>query len=121
MKKVNFVGGEPTLCPFLGELITFSKKLGLITGVVSNGTGITQQFLDQNSKYINWIGLSLDSGKKRTQQILGRGNGKYISKIMDKSKMIKQMGIKLKINSGITRLNVKEDISKVIDNIRPEE
>ena len=40
---------------------------------------------------------------------------------MDKSKMIKQMGIKLKINSVITRLNVKEDISKVIDNIRPEE
>jgi len=45
MKKVNFVGGEPTLCPFLGELIIFSNKLGLITGVASNGIGITQPFL----------------------------------------------------------------------------
>ena len=38
--KLNFVGGEPTLCPYLGELIDYSKDLGLITGVVSNGAGI---------------------------------------------------------------------------------
>ncbi len=53
MKKVNFAGGEPTLCPFLGELTIFSNKLGLITGVVSNGIGITQPFLGQYGKYID--------------------------------------------------------------------
>jgi len=120
MRKVNFVGGEPTLCPFLGELIIYSKKLGLITGVVSNGTGISQQFLDQYRKNIDWIGLSLDSGNEKTQQRLGRGDGTYVSDIMDKSRMIKQAGIKLKINSVITRLNLNEDMSKVLDNICPE-
>lgn len=120
MKKVNFVGGEPTLCSFLGELLTFSKELGLITGVVSNGTGITKQFLDQYGKVIDWIGLSLDSGNEKTQQMLGRGDGTYVSDIIKKSRMVKQMGIKLKINSVITKLNVNEDMSKIIDYLFPD-
>jgi len=57
--KFNLVGGEPTLCPYLGELIDYSKDLGLITGVVSNGAGITQQFTDQYGNKIDWIGLLL--------------------------------------------------------------
>ncbi len=120
MKKVNFVGGEPTLCPFLGDLVVYSKKLGLITGVVSNGTGITKPFLEQYGKNIDWIGLSLDSGNEKTQQMLGRGNGKYVSDIIDKSRMIKQVGIQLKINSVITSLNVNEDLTNTIDNICPD-
>ena len=120
MNKVNFVGGEPTLCPFLGEMITCSKKLGLITGVVSNGTGITQQFIEQYGNKIDWIGLSLDSGNEIIQHILGRGNGSYVQNTLKKSKMIKDAGIRLKINSVITRLNVNEDMSTVIDKIRPD-
>ena len=120
IKKVNFVGGEPTLCPFLGELIIFSKKLGLITGIVSNGTRITQPFLDQYGTYIDWIGLSLDYGNEMTQYLLGRGDGSYISETIKKSKMIKKAGIKLKINSVITCWNVNEDMSKIMDIIHPD-
>lgn len=120
MKKVNFVGGEPTLCPFLGELIVFSNNLGLTTGVVSNGTGITPWFLNKYGMYIDWIGLSLDSGNEITQQRLGRGDGSYIRNTIKKSKMIKKVGTKLKINSVITRLNVNEDISKVMGKIQPD-
>ena len=119
MKKVNFVGGEPTLCPFLGELIIYSKMLGLITGIVSNGTGITQQFLDQYRTYIDWIGLSLDSGNEITQRMLGRGNGSYAKETIEKCKIIKKTQIKLKINSVITRWNVNEDISDVMGIICP--
>lgn len=120
MEKVNFVGGEPTLCPFLGELITYSKNLGLITGIVSNGTGITQKFLDQYGRYIDWIGLSLDSGNETTQKMLGRGNGSHVRETVEKCKLIKNSGIKLKINSVITLLNIEEDMSKIIDLICPE-
>jgi len=120
VKKVNFVGGEPTLCPFLGELIVYSKSLGLITGIVSNGTGINQEFLTQYKASIDWIGLSLDSGNERIQQMLGRGNGTYVRDTILKCKMIKRAGIKLKINSVIMRLNVNEDMSSVIKIIRPD-
>ena len=120
MKKVNFAGGEPTLCPFLGELINYSKDLGLITGIVSNGAGITQQFIEQYGKAIDWIGLSLDSGNEITQQVLGRGNGFHVRETIKKSKMIKDAGIKLKINTVITRLNVHEDMTKLIEKIKPD-
>ena len=120
MKKVNLVGGEPTLCPFLGDLITYSKGKGLITGIVSNGTGITPHFIKKYGKFIDWIGISLDSGNELTQLKLGRGNGTYVSDSIQKTKIIKKAGIKLKINSVITRWNLNEDISKVIKLIDPD-
>lgn len=117
--KLNLVGGEPTLCPYLGELIDYSKDLGLITGVVSNGVGITQQFVERYGNNIDWIGLSLDSGNEDIQKYLGRGRGKYVQRAIYKSKMIKNAGIKLKINSVITRLNYTEDMTELIKNINP--
>ncbi len=43
IKKINFAGGEPTLNPFLGSLLSFSKGLNLTTSIISNGTGISQK------------------------------------------------------------------------------
>ena len=37
-QKVTFVGGEPTLCPFLGSLIKRAKELGIVTMLVTNGS-----------------------------------------------------------------------------------
>lgn len=119
IKKINFVGGEPTLCKFLGELIEYSKDFHLITGIVSNGTGMTQQFVDQYGNNIDWIGLSLDSGDEDVQKYLGRGNGNYVQSTINKSKMIKNAGIKLKINSVITRFNYSEDMTELIKIINP--
>ena len=43
--KLTFVGGEPTLCPFLGELLVEAKKCGLTTCIVSNASGLNKEFL----------------------------------------------------------------------------
>jgi len=101
-------------------LIVYSKKLGLITSIVSNGTGITQKFVQKYDKEIDWIGLSLDSGNEKTQKALGRGNGNYVKSIVEKSKIIREYGIKLKINTVINRLNYFEDLSEVINEIKPD-
>lgn len=119
-KKINFVGGEPTLCPFLGELIVYPKNIGFITSVVSNGTGITQKFIEEYGNFIDWIGLSLDSGKEYIQRSLFRRNGNYVQSIIDKSNIIKDAGIRLKINSVITRLNYRENLSNLIKEIEPD-
>lgn len=118
--KLNFAGGEPTLYSFLGDLIGYSKKLGLITSIISNGTRITPKFVKKFGEVIDWIGLSLDSGNEKIQQILGRGNGNYVQSIIHKSSLVKGAGIKLKINSVITRLNYHEDMSWVIKKIEPD-
>ena len=83
-KKINFAGGEPTLNPFLGELIIFSKELGLTTSIISNGTGINETFIENYREYIDWIGLSIDSGFESTNKKLGRGNGNLVHDIQKK-------------------------------------
>ncbi|MGQ4876265.1 MAG: hypothetical protein ACP6IY_19560 [Promethearchaeia archaeon] len=51
---------------------------------------------------------------------LGRGNGNYVREIIEKSKMIIKAGIKLKINTVITRLNYLEDMQNIIGLIKPD-
>ena len=45
-QKINFAGGEPTLCPWLPDLIRRAKELGLTTSVVTNGSRITEKWLE---------------------------------------------------------------------------
>ena len=59
--KITFVGGEPTLCPYLGELLEAAKIAGLTTCIVSNGTGLSEEFLETWHHCIDWIGLSIDA------------------------------------------------------------
>ena len=37
-EKINFAGGEPTLCPWLPDLIGRAKDLRMTTSVVTNGS-----------------------------------------------------------------------------------
>ena len=119
-KKINFAGGEPTISPFLGSLLIFSKDLGLVTSIVSNGTGINEDFINDYKKEIDWIGLSIDSANKSTNKELGRGTGDLIREIIKKSKIIKKARIKSKINTVVSKLNYKEDLSWLIKKLKPE-
>jgi len=58
----------------------------------------------------------LESVNKR----LGRGNGNLITNIIHKSSIIKEMGIRLKINTVVSKLNYNEDLSWLIKKIKPE-
>ena len=59
-KKINFAGGEPTLCPWLPDLIIRAKEHEMITSIVTNGSKITE-WLDNLSGSLDWIGLSIDT------------------------------------------------------------
>lgn len=45
-KKINFAGGEPFLHPNLGELVEHSFKNNLKTSIITNGSKITKQWLN---------------------------------------------------------------------------
>ena len=71
--KITFVGGEPTLCPYLGDLLAASKDVGLTTCIVTNATGLTEEFLDEWGHLIDWIGLSIDASNDEIHTVIGRG------------------------------------------------
>ena len=117
-KKINFVGGEPTLCPFLGKILVHSKKLGFTTSFITNGISLTHDFINHYSESTDWIGISIDSSYTRVHNHLGRGS--KVKSLIQKCLMVKKVNIKLKINSVITRLDVNEDMSKIIEKINPD-
>ena len=118
-KKINFAGGEPTLSPFLGSLVSFSKGLDLTTSIISNGTGISKNFLRDWGKFIDWIGLSIDSQYEDINFKIGRGAGSLVDTIYVKSKLIHEAGIKLKINTVVTKLNCMEDMTHFVLKLNP--
>ena len=60
-RKLTFAGGEPTLCPWLPELIAHAKASGLVTMVVTNGSRCDTDYLKRLSGVLDWLTLSIDS------------------------------------------------------------
>ena len=60
-QKINFAGGEPTLCPWLPDLVTAAKSAGMITAIVTNGSKLTSGYLDSMQGSLDWVTLSIDT------------------------------------------------------------
>ena len=122
--KINFAGGEPTLCPWLSDLIRHAKSLGLTTSVVSNGSRITNAWLDNLAGCLDILAISIDSVAPELQSKIGRVvNGKQPMTASDYiciGESAKSRGIRLKVNTVVNRHNVDEDFRSFIDAIKPE-
>lgn len=122
-EKITFAGGEPTLCPWLSVLIRTAKTNGMTTMIVTNGSRISDAFLQENLGFLDWISVSIDSLNAATNVAMGRaiaGNTPlsqdYYTSLIDR---IKRPGYGLKINSVVTSKNYGEDMSEFISFVKP--
>lgn len=122
-EKITFAGGEPTLCPWLSDLISAAKDAGLTTMIVSNGSKLSDDFLIQNKAKLDWIALSIDSLNANTNIASGRAiSGKipfhlaYYTALIDR---VKKHGYQLKINSVINAKNFNENMTEFICYAKP--
>lgn len=120
MEKITFVGGEPMLCPYLGEYIEHAKDNGCLIMIVSNGSLITEKFLERYCHSLDWIGLSMDSSNESTERVLGRGYGNHLTNLIKVAEIAHEYDIKLKLNVTITKLSLQEDLHELIKQIQPE-
>jgi len=118
-EKINFAGGEPTLCPYLGELLSNARRLGFVTSIVTNGARLPQ-LLTRHAADIDWVGLSVDSADEETCKRLGRGFGDHVQRSITLFDALHEHKIRAKLNTVITRLNYQEDMSEFIKRVRPE-
>ncbi len=121
IEKLNLVGGEPLLHPLFLEIIRAAKNKGFVTSLVSNGyyLNLNEAKIAQLWPYLDWIGLSVDSSMEAVETKLGRGSGQHISKIVYLSERINEFGIKLKINTTVTRLNWLEHMQPFVKSLKP--
>lgn len=122
-QKITFAGGEPTICKWLPDLIATAKDSGMTTMIVSNGSRLTDEFLDVNRNKLDWIAISIDSLNAATNLTTGRaiaGNRPlqldYYKSIADK---VKQFGYGLKINTVVNRKNFHENMIEFILYAKP--
>ena len=126
--KITFVGGEPTLCPYLGDLLAASKDVGLTTCIVSNATGLTEEFLDEWGHLIDWVGLSIDASNDEIHAEIGRGMrgdlARQRSHHLELAKQVwascTQRGIRMKLNTVVCKANLEDDMSALVMELKPE-
>ena len=122
-RKLNFVGGEPTLCPWLPDLIGRAKHLGLTTSVVTNGSLISGEWLDGVAGQLDWVALSVDSVEPETLLRMGRTTRKgpmTEENYLCVARAVRERRIRLKVNTVVSRFNLHEDLSGFITQARPE-
>lgn len=122
-EKITFAGGEPALCPWLPDLIKLAKESGMTTMIVTNASNLTDEFLQLNSKMLDWIAVSVDSTNQETNLQSGRAicgkrplTKEYYEFIVDR---IKKFGYGLKINTVVNRKNYLEDMGEFISYAKP--
>ncbi|WP_161499418.1 viperin family antiviral radical SAM protein [Flavipsychrobacter stenotrophus] len=122
-EKITFAGGEPTLCPWLPELIATAKEAGMTTMIVTNGSKVSDTFLEANKHTLDWIAVSIDSLNADTNISTGRaiaGNTPltldYYASLVDR---IKQHGYGLKINTVVSSKNYNEHMNEFIRYAKP--
>ena len=126
--KITFVGGEPTLCPYLGDLLAASKDVGMTTCIVSNATGLTEEFLDEWGHLIDWVGLSIDASNDEIHAEIGRGMrgdlARQRSHHLELAKQVwascTQRGIRMKLNTVVCKANLEDDMSALVMELKPE-
>ena len=120
MEKITFVGGEPMLCPWLGQYLKRSKSLGCLTMIVTNGSLVTHEFMEQYAHYLDWMGLSIDSASENTEKLIGRGRGRHISKVLKVRRMLSEYGIKVKVNVTVTKPVLGESLHELLAELNPD-
>ncbi len=127
-EKLTFVGGEPTLCPYLNELLVEAKRVGLTTCIVSNATGLNTEFLNRWNSVIDWVGLSIDASNNKLHAEIGRGLRKDLaagrSHHLEDAKKVwndcRSLGIKMKLNTVVCKSNLDDDMSDLVLQLKPE-
>jgi radical S-adenosyl methionine domain-containing protein 2 len=121
--KVSFAGGEPTLCPWLPELVRTAKECGATTMLVTNGSRLPQ-VIGELQGVLDWVAMSIDSASEHTLVQLGRAvQGRRAiprERYVELAAMVREAGMRLKINSVVTSLNAGEDMSEFIRDLAPE-
>ncbi len=103
--KVSLVGGEPLLIPHLSELLQYLRDAGITTSIVTNGI-LLEKALPKIKTHLDWITLPLDGYSSVTQEAMSR-NPSHFDRVMRLTSIVLESGIKLKINSVLSRQNVE--------------
>lgn len=109
VERITYCGGEPFLYKGLLNLMRYSKSLGMTNNIITNGSMLNEENLDQYMPYIDKITFSIDSPSEYVNLSIGRGKDHYehIKRLLP---FIHERypNVAIEINSVVTRESIKE-------------
>lgn len=126
--RLNLAGGEPTLYKDKMMMIMESaKNIGFDVSIITNGSAFYDfEFVKNMAKHVSLLGISLDSSDDASNKTIGRINkkGELLNRgqVIDAIKMARIINpdIRLKINTVVNHANHHENVSNIINELKPE-
>lgn len=125
--RLNLAGGEPSI---LGDrlvgIVQAAREVGFRVSLISNASRLTPLMIRQLAPDLTCLGISLDSAVAATNREIGRFDGKgrllHLSQMVENLQLARQLNPELavKLNTVVNRRNVREDLSHLADEIRPD-
>ncbi|MBP5446282.1 MAG: viperin family antiviral radical SAM protein [Acholeplasmatales bacterium] len=121
--RINLAGGEPLLSRNIGNIIDYIYRKNIKVSIITNGYYLDESFIKSYGDKIDMIGISVDSLSFEGNMKIGRSykaNTLTREKIIYISSLIKGAGIRLKINTCLSKINCNEDFNLFINEIKPD-
>jgi len=127
MEKINFSGGEPFIeklnggryGSYVGELVKYSKELGINTSIVSNGSLVSESWFSAYGSYLDYFAVSCDSFNEATNKLIGRGKGLHLKQVSNIRDWCEKYAVLFKLNTVVNVHNCHEDMTKEIETLAP--
>lgn len=116
VKEINLAGGEPTLWPYLPDLVKYIHSKGLRVSLIHNGSGSLELYREI-APYLTTCGFSIDSVNPELQRRMGRcfHDGQVIcaEEYEEKIDILRRgnPNIRIKVNTVVNSVNLEDDLS----------
>ena len=124
VRRFNLAGGEPLASPFIQGLIDAIHERGYDASVITNGLLLDRRFIDRNVGKLSMIGISVDGVDEDDHKAIGRVNARGESmtgaRFVAASRMIKEVGMKLKVNTVVNAINKEKDFGALLRETMPD-
>jgi radical S-adenosyl methionine domain-containing protein 2 len=123
-RKITFSGGEPTLLPFLPDLMRQCRQAGFTTSLITNGSLLAPACRMGLLRNLDWLGISVDSTDPNTLRRLGRccsdGCVVTVDDLASAIVQARQAGCRIKLNTVVSQLNMHERLGAAVAVLRPD-
>lgn len=125
--RLNLAGGEPLLyARRLLEMLPVARDIGFDVSLITNGSRLDPGLMASLAPSTSLLGLSIDSPRARNNHAIGRmdrrGRGLDIDRLaeaVDEGRR-RNPALKVKVNTVVNKVNQSDDLTGVIQRLRPE-
>lgn len=117
IQKIKLMGGEPTLYPYIDDLILYIRNNYPLIDIsmISNGIASQRKYESIINSGIKRINISLHGFDSQKFQETTNCNPKLIEKTVNNILFLKKLGILGKVNYVILKNNNEDEFFKVLD------